>query len=35
MNEDQTQMRFRKQKTKEKNGLIGIVKVRTKKRIID
>jgi hypothetical protein len=35
MNGDPMQMRFRKQKTKEKNGLIGIVKVRTKKRITD
>jgi hypothetical protein len=35
MNGDQMQMRYRKQKTEEKNGLTGIVKVRTKKRITD
>jgi hypothetical protein len=35
MTGDQTQTRYRKQKIKEKNGLIGTVKVRTRKRITD
>jgi hypothetical protein len=29
------QMKYKKQKTEEKNGLIGTARVRTKKKIID